>query len=1304
MKKQSKKATKNQNNNPLKISDFFKKVEEENNTKRGSVSKAVLSSSKTNTTASPAIEGDSDVEIISADKSESNNETFTSMKRKKNCDFSNVNTELQLNKKKCVLAVPSTSEKRSPLKEIELLSPRKTNISRTPEKVNSNRTPTKTTPAKLFQKTPQKVSDFNVEIIQNFLKLTPSKSSLCSDNICSPVSSGQIQTSLLDYISPSTSNRSVEAQKFNEITPKKNTSVSCSNTPTTRVKMKLNFGEKHVQVSNSKDESRNNLICSNDKDICNTISKEKQKEDKVCGSDQEIADMINQNSLDEFCLSQFIDGFEEDFLGSADKLVTSKNTLDFTNSKHCKVVKLEILPSQWKVTVKSTSSEEYGICNLREFWLNTKLNIGDTIHITAKKIDSEWIIDNNNGLIVFEPDLLISSTSVVNSLFCKRKNVLSEKFHGFEPANEFMIVGTLVHYILQETLRKKLYTIDQIKEVLELTLKEKATIRRMYESGQSVEELREKVSNYIPRILEFVEYYLKDNKKKVRKQSSSQNNWQGFIDSVEDIEENIWCPELGIKGKVDVSIKSKNQRIPLELKTGKSSFSLEHKGQVLLYIMMMNKLGHNVSSGLLMYLKDGIIKEIPMMENEKRDIMILRNELAYYLKRRPKVISPHGDKKEKYICPPELPEPINHRNACRSCPYNVICSSFSQYNKDDLSTNKSFSKVREEMLSHLEEQHLNYFIHWSSLINLEEVECNSSSKLVQEIYRRSPKQREADGRCLSFLKITEVSDECSGMMDHTFTKDDTSFNFFSSGICEGNYTVISTDNRPAVASGFVMQINAHSITIALDRNLKKKHPLEQFHIDTYESANSHSFNQTSLTLLLESSPRADQLRRIIIDKLPPTFLDKLPKVVASKGIPILKRLNKVQQRAVLKAIAANDFLLIKGMPGTGKTSTIVALIQLLTELGKSVLLTSHTHSAVDNVCEKLLKLNVDFLRLGTQARISDSLGLHSEHYRTKDCKTPEELMDVYNKVNVIATTCLGSKHPVLSKRILDVCIVDESTQVLQTTLIRPLYAAKAFILIGDPEQLPPVIRNKEAQMNKTITRLANAVTYNGDLLVANDSIGRATLNITDKKAFSTCFMESKWISSALNTDLENSVHVIDTGPTWDLDYEVAWILKNTNDEERKSSLLNIFEAAVVANLIDTLLKGGIKPNDIGVIAAFTCQVKQISFLLDKNIDVSTVDQFQGRDKNVIIYSCSKSLNLNKISTESKFGILDDHRRLTVAITRAKHKLIIVCDMNTMRRHKPFSKLFDSIGKSHVTTLKENEDKFCWSSVLKNVKS
>lgn len=134
---------------------------------------------------------------------------------------------------------------------------------------------------------------------------------------------------------------------------------------------------------------------------------------------------------------------------------------------------------------------------------------------------------------------------------------------------------------------------------------------------------------------------------------------------------------------------------------------------------------------------------------------------------------------------------------------------------------------------------------------------------------------------------------------------------------------------------------------------------------------------------------------------PATFTKQLDQSVAAIAKPILESLNKTQQRAALKVLTANDYYLIKGMPGSGKTRTLVATIQLLVKMGKSVLLTAHTHSAVDNVLLKLIKTDVDFVRLGSSTKIHPDLESKSESALTKNCYSPESLDAAYNsKVRV----------------------------------------------------------------------------------------------------------------------------------------------------------------------------------------------------------------------------------------------------------------------------------------------------------------
>ncbi|XP_042223587.1 DNA replication ATP-dependent helicase/nuclease DNA2-like, partial [Homarus americanus] len=114
-----------------------------------------------------------------------------------------------------------------------------------------------------------------------------------------------------------------------------------------------------------------------------------------------------------------------------------------------------------------------------------------------------------------------------------------------------------------------------------------------------------------------------------------------------------------------------------------------------------------------------------------------------------------------------------------------------------------------------------------------------------------------------------------------------------------------------------------------------------------------SINFTNLAKLLMDTSQASHLRGLLIDRNLPLFKKGLSHAVISKGKHILKSLNKSQQRAVLKTLMAESYILLKGYPGTGKTSTIVSLVRLMVSLGLSVLLTSYTHTAVDNILLKL---------------------------------------------------------------------------------------------------------------------------------------------------------------------------------------------------------------------------------------------------------------------------------------------------------------------------------------------------------------
>ncbi|XP_050539409.1 DNA replication ATP-dependent helicase/nuclease DNA2 isoform X2 [Daktulosphaira vitifoliae] len=948
----------------------------------------------------------------------------------------------------------------------------------------------------------------------------------------------------------------------------------------------------------------------------------------------------------DFCSELFLD----DWITSS--LPTFKN-LDLSKPRRCTVTKIEKKPPIIYLTLNCCiNSEEQSLCALSGVWFNSSFDVGDIVTVMAEKCTDVWSINNDIGFVTRHSDFLVSGTTIVGSLFCTRRSVLTDIYKGLDCTPAIMVTGTLLHQLLQTVLKSKMFHSSHITALINEITNSSGFIHTLYESNMELDKTKKELMEFIPKIQNFVGTYITDFKT-----GRGKKTWQGEILSVQDIEENLWVPEFGVKGKVDVTVQAKYsgsiKTMPIELKTGRASGSEEHRGQVILYVIMMAQLGMDVDSGLLLYLRENILTHVKVGHKEKRDLIMLRNHLVHYLKSN-KIVSKSIN---EYL--PILPEPINHHNACSKCPYLTMCSSvLSKEGFETLTENNPLRNLAPQAISHLKPVHIDYVMQWTAFLQLENYTDANDTLIAKtsDIWTLPVDEREKRGHCIASLKISsDVKEQGDKYYIHTMEKLDKKKknNFKLTDFSVGSYSVVSTNERTAVATGYISFLSESTVDILLD----------------------------SLALLLETSDSSDQLRRFIIDKELPSFVSfnrNLNDFVKSTGLT--DNLNHSQYSAIIKALAAEHFALIKGMPGTGKTSTVAILIELLVLMGRSVLVTSHTHSAVDNLLLLLNKKGIDFLRLGSKRRVHPNLISKCDEIATQHCDTPEKLSTFYNQMKVVGVTCLGCGHALLQKRTFDVCIVDEATQVVQSSVIAALHSSKTFILIGDPQQLPPLIKNKKAKelgmdislferldrpsvtailnvqyrMNGSIVELANNYAYNGSLKCANDDIKNATLNL--KK----CNVNSKWLEAVLSSDLNKSVLLLDTE-----------ILKNQSTESDS----NIIEVKIINKLVLLLIQCGILGLSIGIIAPYRAQVALLKNTLcniDPDIEVNTVDQYQGRDKEVIIYSCTKN-NFTK-----DIGILSDKRRITVAITRAKKKLIIIGNINVMKSYDTFHSLFNNI--------------------------
>ena len=453
-------------------------------------------------------------------------------------------------------------------------------------------------------------------------------------------------------------------------------------------------------------------------------------------------------------------------------------------------------------------------------------------------------------------------------------------------------------------------------------------------------------------------------------------------------------------------------------------------------------------------------------------------------------------------------------------------------------------------------------------------------------------QREVRGRCFGNLVVISesiiIADEGSKINRYTYqlrkANNVPSISFLDSQIGVGDPIVISDEQGHfALAMGFVITIRKTTITVSVDRRLHNARIREEgfnsdynqvfagimtvgqpdkptatrdsqilLRLDKDELTTGMALVRNNLIELL-SSRTNDRTRELIIDRSPPVFR------VDPTAYPIDEikaELNCDQLAAIEKIMSANDYALILGMPGTGKTTTIGHIIRTLVSQGKSVLLTSYTHTAVDNILLKIKDDGISTLRLGNTTKIHPEVkkfAILSETPRNSF----NEINEAFMLPKVVATTCLGINHYIFNERIFDYCIVDEASQITLPVCLGPIRMAKKFILVGDHYQLPPLVKNPAAReggldislfkllsdahpeavvslehqyrMCEEIMSLSNRLIYDGRLKCGNEAVAARTLQLPDpnglkklhKKTYlelagDACNGENCWIKHLLD--------------------------------------------------------------------------------------------------------------------------------------------------------------------------------------------
>lgn len=428
-------------------------------------------------------------------------------------------------------------------------------------------------------------------------------------------------------------------------------------------------------------------------------------------------------------------------------------------------------------------------------------------------------------------------------------------------------------------------------------------------------------------------------------------------------------------------------------------------------------------------------------------------------------------------------------------------------------------------------------------------------------------------------------------------------------------------------------------------------------------------------------------------------------------------LNVDQRHAVDKIISMNDYACIQGLPGTGKTSTIAFIARLLAAQGKRVLITSYTHAAVDNLLMKLMEGGVhgsdrhpncsDLVRIGNKSSchpdlhpiLATRVALDRENL-IGGKPSAGALYQVISEARIVGCTALTvPRTPLLAKQHFDVAIVDEAGQISQPAILGALMSADSFVLVGDHMQLPPLVADDAAEqagygvsmlkrlaerqpesiakltlqyrMHENICNLCNEIVYGGELKCANETVRTSKLILSRyPKALpvpiqqQSSISEDGWLQRVLNPDMP--AVFVDTDAIGCSTTGAFQGLERSSGRRQGGTIVNDTEVSLVRSIVRSLLKCGLNSASIGVICPYRSQLrlldddKFLRRMKKTGLEMSTIDRYQGRDKAAIVISLVRS------NTEGKSGrLLEDFRRLNVAISRAKRKLIIVGSMKTL---------------------------------------
>jgi superfamily I DNA and/or RNA helicase len=457
------------------------------------------------------------------------------------------------------------------------------------------------------------------------------------------------------------------------------------------------------------------------------------------------------------------------------------------------------------------------------------------------------------------------------------------------------------------------------------------------------------------------------------------------------------------------------------------------------------------------------------------------------------------------------------------------------------------------------------------------------------------------------------------------------------------------------------------------------------------------------------SDRLAELRDVLLARFPARFQEIDPTLGSTL-------LNDSQNEALRDALAAYDLSVIHGPPGTGKTTTLVEVVRRLAETESTVLVTAPSNTAVDLLTERLAEQGLQVVRIGNISRVDENILRHTLEVQLAnhpDAKTikkvkieaaemrrkarrfkrsfgaaerrergqmfreagqlsawanqlEDRLIDhLISGAQVITCTLVGANHPVLEKRKFRTVVIDEAAQALEPATWIPVTRASRVILAGDPYQLPPTIKSHEARrggLEVTLIEKALQRQERTRLLRMQYRMHAAIMGFSNQRFYDGQLLADASVADhRLPGDEESPVVFIDTaGAGFEEEVQPAYQSRFNPGEfqilrEHLYQLLDHWHWLEVAPLPSIALISPYREQVLQMQQA----VKEDERLAGAPITINTIDGFQGQERDVVYISLVRS------NDKQEIGFLKDYRRMNVAMTRARQKLVIVGDSATI---------------------------------------